>query len=126
MNVTPKARILIIDDDPDFVEATRIVLEGGGYEVISALEGNDGLRKAKEGKPQLILLDVIMPGTDGRKVLEEITRLNPAAGVLMLSGFSRDYVRGYLPSGPWRLMQKPFEPEQLVSVTRRLLEPKPS
>jgi len=60
-----KPRILLIDDDLDFVEATKIVLESKPYEVIVAYDGDDGLRKAKEKNPDLIILDVIMPVKDG-------------------------------------------------------------
>jgi CheY-like chemotaxis protein len=53
-------RILIIDDDPDFVEATRLVLVREGYDVISAGSGGDGLRRIREDAPDLIILDIIM------------------------------------------------------------------
>ncbi len=129
-STTPAAAstILVVDDDEGTRREIHAILKQAGFRVLTAADGNEAiaLYSRHADKIGLTILDVIMPGTDGRKVLEEITRLNPAAGVLMLSGFSRDYVRGYLPSGPWRFMQKPFEPEQLVSVTRRLLEPKPS
>ena len=56
-----KAKILLVDDDVDFVESTKTILESQPYEVIVAYEGDEGLRKAREEKPDLILLDVIMP-----------------------------------------------------------------
>lgn len=54
------SRILIVDDDPDFVEATRIVLESAGHEIVAAADSDEGLRKVREEKPQLVILDVIM------------------------------------------------------------------
>jgi CheY-like chemotaxis protein len=54
------AKILIVDDDPDFVEATRIVLEKAHHKVISASSGKTGLKRVKADKPDLVLLDVIM------------------------------------------------------------------
>ena len=54
------AKILIVDDDPDFQNATRIVLEKEGHAIISAESGNEGYRRAKEDRPDLIVLDVIM------------------------------------------------------------------
>ena len=54
------AKILIVDDDPDFVTATRIVLEKNNHEVISAGSGNEGVNRVKKDKPDLIVLDVIM------------------------------------------------------------------
>jgi DNA-binding response OmpR family regulator len=56
-----KAKILLVDDDADFVESTKTILESKPYEVIVASDGDEGLRKAREEKPDLILLDVIMP-----------------------------------------------------------------
>lgn len=67
-----KARILIVDDDPDFVAATKKVLESKPYEVLVAYDGDEGLQRTREEKPDLIILDIIMPREDGFKVCEEI------------------------------------------------------
>ena len=67
-----RARILIIDDDPDFVAATKTVLESKPYEVLVAYDGDEGLVKTREEKPDLIILDIIMPREDGFRVCEEI------------------------------------------------------
>ena len=69
-----QATILVIDDDPDFVAATRTVLESSGYKVIVASEGSEGLRKARENIPDLIVLDVIMPVKTGIAVSDELKR----------------------------------------------------
>jgi len=69
-----KAKILLIDDDIDFVESTKIILESKPYEVMVAYEGDEGLRKAREEKPDLILLDVIMPVKDGFTVAEQFKK----------------------------------------------------
>ena len=68
----PGARILLIDDDHDFVEATRTVLESGPYEVIVAYDGDEGLAKLEEEQPDLVLLDIIMPTRDGFQVCEKL------------------------------------------------------
>ena len=54
------SKILIVDDDPDFVEATRLVLESAGYDVVTAADGDEGLRQVSAEKPDLVILDVIM------------------------------------------------------------------
>ncbi len=59
-----RAKILLVDDDVDFVESTKMVLEKAPYDVVVAYEGNEGLQKAREEKPDLILLDIIMPVKD--------------------------------------------------------------
>jgi len=72
---TAKARILLIDDDPDFLEATRQILVASRYEVITAKAGEEGIAKAKYERPDLIVLDVIMPGKDGYSVCYELRKI---------------------------------------------------
>lgn len=67
-----KPKILIIDDDPDFVEATKIVLESKDYQVSAAYNGKEGLEKVRKERPDLVILDIIMPHQDGFVVCEEI------------------------------------------------------
>jgi adenylate cyclase len=62
-------KILLVDDEPEFVDMIRMRLEANGYEVIVAHNGAEGLKKAAEENPNLILLDVMMPGMDGFRVL---------------------------------------------------------
>jgi DNA-binding response OmpR family regulator len=96
----PRAKILIIDDDFDFVHATRKVLESVPYEVIVAFDGEEGLQKAREEKPDLILLDIIMPLRDGFTVCDELKSSPEFAQVpiLMLTSFSQRWQR---PPWPW-------------------------
>jgi len=65
-------KILVVDDDPDLVESVTIMLESKGYEVIQAYGGFEGLEKAKNEAPDLIVLDVMMPDKDGFKVCSEL------------------------------------------------------
>jgi len=85
-----KAKILLVDDDIDFVESTKIVLESKPYEVIVAHEGNEALRKAREEVPDLILLDVIMPVKDGFTAAEQLKKDPQLSKIptLMLTSFS--------------------------------------
>jgi len=85
-----KAKILLIDDDVDFVESTKIFLESKPYEVVVAYDGDEGLRKAREENPDLILLDVIMPVKDGFTAAEQLKK-DPQLSkipVLMLTAFA--------------------------------------
>lgn len=66
------SKVLIIDDDADIVEAMRLVLEKRGYKVSIASDGNEGLDKARAEKPDVIILDVMMPGLDGFEVAREL------------------------------------------------------
>lgn len=67
-----EAKILIIDDDPDFVAATKAVLESRPYQVLVAYDGDEGLETTRQEKPDLIILDIIMPRQDGFRVCEAI------------------------------------------------------
>ncbi|MBE0426549.1 MAG: response regulator [Nitrospirae bacterium] len=66
------AKILVVDDDPDILEAISIILEANGYEVVTARDGLDGLAKLKEEKPDLMILDLLMPRMDGFEVCKEL------------------------------------------------------
>ena len=68
------SQILIVDDDEDIVESIRLVLEKCGHQVIVAVDGNEGLDKARAGKPDVIILDVMMPGLDGFEVARELKK----------------------------------------------------
>jgi len=70
-----RVKILLVDDDPDFLEATRQILVANKYEVVTAKDGDEGIAKAKHDNPDLILLDVIMPGKDGYTVCYELRKI---------------------------------------------------
>ena len=125
-----KAKILIVDDDADFVESTRIILESKPYEVIVAVNGEEALRKAKEEKPDLILLDIIMPVKDGFTAAEQLKKdLNLAKiPVLMVTSFatrgggteiSRD--RGYSLDAE-DYIEKPVTPQNLLAAVEKNLK----
>src|SRR5512147_2198744 len=88
--MSESAKILLIDDDPVFVEAMKAVLESE-YRVVTAYNGEEGVEKAREQKPDLILLDVIMPTRDGFQVCEQLKKDPELAKtpVLMLTSFAR-------------------------------------
>jgi CheY-like chemotaxis protein len=120
--VEKKARIMIVDDDADFVESTKTVLESKPYEVIVAVNGNEGLRKAREEKPDLILLDIIMPVEDGFTAAEHFKK-DPALAkipVLMLTSYATKGVGTGIPrSRGYELeaddyIDKPINPQDLL------------
>ena len=78
------ARILIVDDDADIVEAMRLVLEKRGHKVALAADGNEGMAKARAGKPDVIILDVMMPGLDGFEVARELKGDSQTRGISIL------------------------------------------
>ena len=128
--MTDKAKILIVDDDIDFVESTRTILESKPYEVIVAQEGEEALRKAKDEKPDLILLDVIMPVKDGFSAAEQLKKDAELSKIplVMLTGFSSKRQESSIPvSRGFTLeaeeyLEKPVTPENLLATIEKCLK----
>ena len=81
-----KQKILIVDDEVSILQSLSGILEDEGYELILAGSGEEGLERTKKDQPDLIILDIWMPGTDGITVLEEIKKLYPLIPVMIISG----------------------------------------
>ena len=125
-----RAKILLVDDDVDFVESTKIVLESAPYEVIVAYEGDEGLQKAREENPDLILLDIIMPVKDGFTAAEQLKK-DPELSkipVIMLTSFSSKGAGTGIPRGSGLSLaaedyiEKPVTPEELLSRVKLYLK----
>lgn len=127
-----QAKILLIDDDPDFVEATKAILESK-YQVITAYNGDDGLKKVVEERPDLIILDVVMPGKNGFAICKEL-KTDPRyhffskIPVLMLTVYPDDREKAGLSLREGMTMeaedyiQKPVKPEELLRRAEELLK----
>ena len=115
-------RILIIEDEKPMRTALKDVLEGEGYRALTAADGESGLQRAIAEKPDLILLDIMMPKLDGFAVCAELRRLGNAVPVLMLTakGQIEDRVAG-LDVGADDYLVKPFSTEELLARVRALL-----
>jgi len=115
-------RILIIEDEAPMRTALADLLSAEGHRVLTAANGEGGLRRAREEKPDLILLDVMMPKLDGFSLCAELRRLGQAMPVLMLTAKSRieDRVNG-LDAGADDYLVKPFSSEELLARVRALL-----
>ena len=123
-------RILLIDDDPDFVEATRMILESKPYEVIVSYNGDDGLQKAREENPDLIILDVIMPVKDGFTTAEQLKKdaeLKKIPVIMLTSyaekgGGSSIAMSGGLTLEAEDYIDKPVGPEELLEKVGKYLK----
>ena len=113
-------KILAVEDEPDITLALRLIFERAGYQFISCPDGRSGLRMVHEEKPDLVLLDVGLPGMDGWTVLERIRDLADLP-VLMLSahGQETDKVRG-LRAGADDYVTKPFTNNELLARAEAL------
>jgi len=129
-----KAKILIVDDDTDFVESTKTILEAKPYNVIIAKQGDEGLQKAKDENPDLILLDVIMPVKDGFTAAEQLKK-DPELSkipVIMLTAFSTKGGETSIPrSRGYTLetedyIEKPVRPQDLLAAVEKTLGRIPS
>lgn len=116
-----KDLILLIDDDKNICNIIRMYLEKDGYDVEIAGDGVEGLRKFDERKPDLILLDIMMPGKDGWEVIREVrAKGNVPCIMLSAKGETFDKVLG-LELGADDYITKPFEPKELLARVKALL-----
>ena len=117
-----EARVLIVEDELSMRLALEDCLRSQGYRVLSAADGESGLRKALTQHPEVILLDIMMPKLDGFGFCQELRRAASRAMVLVLTakGLSEDRVRG-LDSGADDYLVKPFRAEELLARVRALV-----
>lgn len=115
-------RILLVEDDPSIARGLELNLGIEGYQVRTAGDGPDGLRIAGEWKPDLILLDIMLPSMSGYEVCRELRRRSPALPILILSakGGEVDKVRG-LDLGADDYLSKPFGLQELLARVKALL-----
>ena len=117
------ARILVVDDDVALAEMISIVLRGEGYIPIQAFDGKEALELFPEAKPDLVLLDVMLPGLDGIQVCSAIREMSGVPVIMLTAkGDTTDVVRG-LESGADDYVVKPFNPKELVARIRTRLRP---
>jgi len=122
-----KSKILVVDDEPDAVELVEFNLKSAGYEVVSAQDGEEALKKARSLLPSLIILDLMLPEVDGIEVCK-ILRRDPktsAIPIIMLTAKAAevDRVLG-LELGADDYVTKPFSPRELVLRVKKLLRVK--
>jgi len=118
-------RVLVIDDEPPIRLLCRVNLEADGMQVLEASDGPTGLEKARNEEPDVILLDVMMPGLDGWQVAEELLddRRTSSIPIVFLTARAevRDRARG-LDLGGIDYVTKPFNPIELAPQVRELIQ----
>jgi two-component system phosphate regulon response regulator PhoB len=121
--VSPK-KILIIDDDAFIRRPLEFILREEGFAPVTAVDGEDGLAKLEDSRPDLIFLDVMMPGMDGFAVCGKVKADPRFASIpvvlLTAKGQEGDRVRG-LAAGASDFMSKPYSPSELVRRVREIL-----
>ena len=115
-------RVLVVDDDEGVREYVGALLSRAGLDVVSAPDGEQGLRALEEVHPDLVLLDVTMPGPSGLDLLRRIKRQHGDLPVVMLSGQGEAAnVVESIRSGAADFLAKPFEPDELEGAVARAL-----
>ena len=120
---TPAARILVIDDNPTVVDILGTYLREEGYGVLGALTSDEGLKLAILSRPELVLLDIALPGKNGIELLKRIRSINPTSRVIMVTGnIDAALARKSLELGALAYIDKPFDLAYLKRVIAMALE----
>lgn len=114
--------VLIIEDEKLIIVSTQMVLEAAGFRVESATNGEDGIAKARSQTPDLVLLDIMMPGIDGWETLTRLKRDPATANIPVVIFTAREHSRGHQKSaemGAVDYFRKPFEPDELIELVEK-------
>jgi DNA-binding response OmpR family regulator len=121
-----RKRILIIDDEPDFVRVVQLRLEAAGYEVLAAFDGMQGVSFAHKEKPDLIILDIMMPAMHGHRVCEALKKSSKTWTIpiifLTAKGSKEDQEMAYK-LGAEHFLTKPYDPQVLLETIKKALDP---
>ena len=118
-----RGKVLIVDDAPDTLEIIQKLLAFEGYEILTAQTGEEALKKAEAEKPEVVLLDINLPGIDGNEVLRRIRQLDSIVSVVMLTAFATvDNAIHALQEGASDFIKKPFENEHLIHMVNQCME----
>src|SRR5881396_1951500 len=119
----PKSRILVIDDEAAIRDSLRMTLEYEGYEFVGAATGQEGLALVERESPDLVLLDVKMPGMDGLEVLDRLRLLNEALPVVVISGHGTiSTAVEATKKGAFDFIEKPFASERVLVSLRNAVD----
>src|SRR5437667_10438184 len=119
----PKSRILVIDDEVAIRDSLRMMLEYEGYDCVGAATGQDGLSLVEREAPDLVLLDVKMPGMDGLEVLDRLRAMNDALPVVVISGHGTiSTAVEATKKGAFDFVEKPFASERVLVILRNALD----
>ena len=117
------ATVLVVDDDSDIREILKDRLESSGYRVLVAPSGKEGLELVEKQSPQMVLLDIEMPGMSGLEVLKEIRRREIDVTVVMITAYGTiERAVQAMKEGAYDFIPKPFEPEHITLVVQKALE----
>jgi CheY-like chemotaxis protein len=127
------SKILIIDDDKMVRDTLKIIVEAAGHQTLVANDGKEGLTLHAQGKPDLVITDILMPEKEGIETVTELQRRQPRLPTVAISGGGRTANMNFLKLaetfGADRTISKPFEPEDIIRIIAELTgspAPKPA
>jgi len=118
----PAHKVLVVDDEPDLLKLLEFLLRHEGYEVVSARDGMGALEAAQRERPDLILLDVVLPDMDGREVCRRLRNSPATAGtpIWMVSARTQNAdIEQSLQAGADKHVAKPFKPRDITASIRK-------
>jgi DNA-binding NtrC family response regulator len=116
-----KGTILLVDDNGEFLDSTKDVLEDEGYEVFTATNGEDAVRMVGERPFEVVLMDIKMPGLSGVETLIEIKKINPGVKVIMVTAYSvESLIRQALKEGAYSYLAKPLDMIKLIGLIKHI------
>ncbi|MBD3313141.1 response regulator [Candidatus Woesearchaeota archaeon] len=114
-----KAKILVVDDEADNRQTVKTVLEKEGYEVVTAVSGDDSMKKIEKEDPDLVLMDIMMPGTPVKDIVKQVKKPLAYFSVVRLSESEmKDLLK---PKNVKGFIQKPFDIDELISKVEDML-----
>jgi len=118
-----KGKVLVVDDAPDTLEIIQKLLRYEGYDVMVVSTGEEGIKRVETENPEVVLMDINLPGIDGTEALRRIRVINPFQCVIMLTAFATiDNAIQALKEGASDFVKKPFENEHLIHIVNQCLE----
>jgi len=119
-------KVLIVDDEPDTLELVKLVLESGGFETLLAASGTQALEQIERTRPDLVLLDIMMPDMDGWDVFRKIKEKDPKIPIAILTAKAQniDRLLGLHVLKADDYITKPFGKNELINKVRKLLTEK--
>ena len=120
-NVSAK-KVLVVDDEPDTLELVKLVLESAGFKTLLATSGKEALKLAEASKPDLVLLDIMMPDMDGWEVFRKLKEKDPAIPIAILTAKAQniDRLLGLHVLKADDYITKPFGKNELIDRVRKL------
>jgi DNA-binding response OmpR family regulator len=121
----PATKILVIDDDGLIRMACNSVLKKGGYQVLLAENGNDGVNAFKKESPALVITDILMPDKEGLETISDLRKINASVKIIAMSGGGSTHNMSFLQLarkiGAQAILIKPFKPDELLSIVQETL-----